>query len=151
MVLYLPEPNTSMETKLSTNTCWVALNFKPNKWKYVMRVITDLFLFPSPETHLLLQHRALLLEADYKWMSKDHRESRESKLRKKAYLIGMGIKQAAVHLEQTVNPRLYIRCGFGTIPRRASPHLPTTHTTAWWGCQPTATLGWAVCHEGEHM
>ena len=44
MDLYLPEPNTSMGTKkLSTNTCPVELNIKPNKWEYVMRVITDLF------------------------------------------------------------------------------------------------------------
>lgn len=32
-------------------------------------------------------------------MNKDQRESEESKLRKKAYLISMGIKHTAVHLE----------------------------------------------------
>ena len=52
MDLYLPEPNTSMGTKkLSTNTCPVELNIKPNKWEYVMRVITDLFFIL-----LLLMH-----------------------------------------------------------------------------------------------
>lgn len=53
------------------------------------------FYSPPPEALFLHQHRNLLLEVDYKWMSKGQRESRESKLRKKAYLNGMGIKPAA--------------------------------------------------------
>lgn len=106
--------------------------------------LTYFYSFP-PEAHFFLQYRDLLLEADYKWISKGQRESGESKLRKKAYLIGMGIKQAAVHSKQTFNPRLYIHCSFGN-PHEILP-LPPCHTHECRGgrVRTNIILGWAIC------
>lgn len=126
---------------------WISNQINRNVWWELS--LTYFYSLP-PEAHFFLQYRDLLLEADSKWMSKDQRESGESKLRKKAYLIGMGIKQAAVHSEWTFNPRLYIHCSFGTIHMRSSPCLPATHMTAGGGgsgCEPTIILGWAVCQQ----